>query len=64
MRRILLGLLLGALIFGVSFAGAKVATVTNPMERQPRRRRLQHRQRHERLDTDRRIVLGPRIEHR
>lgn len=31
MRRILLGLLLGALIFGVAFAGAKVATVTNPM---------------------------------
>lgn len=31
MKRILLGLLLGALIFGVAFAGAKVATVTNPM---------------------------------
>lgn len=31
MRRLLLGLLLGALIFGVSFAGAKLATVTNPM---------------------------------
>lgn len=31
MRRILLGVTLGALIFGVAFAGAKVATVTNPM---------------------------------
>jgi hypothetical protein len=31
MRRVLIGLLLGALIFGVAFAGAKVATVTNPM---------------------------------
>lgn len=31
MRRVALGLLLGALIFGVAFAGAKVATVTNPM---------------------------------
>ena len=31
MRRLLVGLLLGALIFGVAFAGAKVATVTNPM---------------------------------
>lgn len=31
MRRILVGLVLGALIFGVAFAGAKVANVTNPM---------------------------------
>ncbi len=31
MRRLLAGLTLGALIFGVAFAGAKVATVTNPM---------------------------------
>lgn len=31
MKRILLGLLLGAMVFGVAFAGAKVATVTNPM---------------------------------
>ncbi len=31
MRRVALGLLIGALIFGVAFAGAKVATVTNPM---------------------------------
>ncbi len=31
MKRLLVGLLLGALVFGVSFAGAKIATVTNPM---------------------------------
>lgn len=31
MRRLLLGLVLGALIFGVSFAGAHLANVTNPM---------------------------------
>lgn len=31
MKRILIGLLLGALIFGVAFAGAKIANVTNPM---------------------------------
>ena len=31
MRRLLAGLAIGALIFGVAFAGAKVATVTNPM---------------------------------
>lgn len=31
MRRLVVGLVLGALVFGVAFAGAKVATVTNPM---------------------------------
>lgn len=31
MKRVLIGLALGALIFGVSFAGARLATVTNPM---------------------------------
>lgn len=31
MKRTLIVLLLGLLIFGVSFAGAKVANVTNPM---------------------------------
>lgn len=32
MRRILLGLLIGLLIFGAGFAGAKIANVTNPMQ--------------------------------
>jgi hypothetical protein len=31
MRRFLLGLISGALIFGAAFAGAKLVTVTNPM---------------------------------